>query len=86
MRRVWSRRATVVVVAVSLLGVVGQGSKTITAVLDVLRQVGASGVADAIRPSLEQIAQSKAPGSVWSSALWPHSGPPRDTSGLSVGR
>jgi membrane protein len=50
------------IAVVSLLGVTGQGSKTISAVLDILRQVGASGVADTIRPSLEQIAQSNRAG------------------------
>ncbi|MFL6099769.1 MAG: YihY/virulence factor BrkB family protein [Actinomycetales bacterium] len=50
------------IAVVSLLGVVGQGPKTINAVLDVLTQVGASGVADAVRPSLEEIARSKGAG------------------------
>ncbi|MDP9221306.1 MAG: YihY/virulence factor BrkB family protein [Actinomycetota bacterium] len=66
------------IAVVSLLGVVGQGSKTITAVLDVLRQVGAAGVADTIRPSLEQIAQSKGAGLGLAiglvAALWSASG------------
>jgi membrane protein len=66
------------IAVVSLLGVVGQGQKTINAVLDVLRQVGASGVADTIRPSLEQIAQSKGAGLGLAiglaAALWSASG------------
>jgi membrane protein len=66
------------IAVLSLLGVVGQGPKTINAVLDVLTQVGASGVADAVRPSLEHIAQSKAAGVGLvigvAAALWTASG------------
>ena len=50
------------IAVVSLLGVLGQGSSTVTSVLDVLRTVGASGVADTIRPSLLHIAQSRGAG------------------------
>lgn len=66
------------IAVLSLLGVVGQGSKTINAVLDVLTQVGASGVADAVRPSLERIAQSRGAGLGLvigvAAALWSASG------------
>lgn len=66
------------IAALSLLGVVGQGAKTINAVLDVMAQVGASGVADAVRPSLEHIAQSKGAGLGLvigvAAALWSASG------------
>jgi membrane protein len=50
------------IAVVSLLGVVGKGQSTINSVLDVLRQVGASGVADTIKPSLTQISQSRGAG------------------------
>ena len=62
----------------SLLGVVSQGTSTVNAVLDVLRQVGASGVADTIRPALLEIAQSRGAGLVLvlgvAAALWSASG------------
>jgi membrane protein len=50
------------IAVVSLLGVVGQGPSTVSSVLDVLRQVGAGGVADTIRPSLLHIASSSGAG------------------------
>src|SRR4051812_13786673 len=50
------------IAVVSLLGVVGQGPSTVSSVLDVLRQVGAGGVADTIRPSLLHIAASSGAG------------------------
>jgi membrane protein len=50
------------IAVISLLGVVGQGSSTVDSVLTVLRQVGAGGVADTIRPSLLHIASSREAG------------------------
>ena len=47
---------------VSLLGVVGQGQSSVNSVLDVLRQVGASDLANTIRPSLDHISQSRGAG------------------------
>ena len=50
------------IAVVSLLGVVGQGKSSVNSVLDVLRQVGASGVANTISPSLDHISQSRGAG------------------------
>lgn len=66
------------VALVSLLGVVGQGRKTVDTALGVLRDLGASSMADTLRPSFEHIAASKASG--WAlvigvlGALWSASG------------
>jgi membrane protein len=66
------------IAVVSLLGVIGQGSTTINAVLNVVRQAGASGVADAVRPALQHIAQSRSAGLGLvigiAAALWSASG------------
>ena len=50
------------IAVVSLLGVVGQGPSAVNSVLDVLRQVGAGGLADTIKPSLDHISQSTGAG------------------------
>jgi membrane protein len=46
----------------SLLGLVGQGTEAVDQVLDILRQVGAGGVADSIGPTLEELARSQSAG------------------------
>ena len=43
----------------SLVGLVGQGQTTVTTLLDILRQVGASGVAKTLGPTLNQLAASQ---------------------------
>jgi membrane protein len=63
---------------ISLLGLVGQGTDAIDQVLDILRNLGASGVVDSIGPTLRQLSQSQSTG--WglilglAGALWSASG------------
>lgn len=47
---------------ISLLGVFGQGPSTITALLDILRDVGAGSAADTLQPTLETLSQSQGAG------------------------
>ena len=47
---------------VSLLGVFGQGESTTSSMLDLLRQVGASGAADQLRGPIHSMTQSKGAG------------------------
>jgi membrane protein len=62
----------------SILGLVGQGSSAVNQVLDILRQVGAGGVAKSIGPTLKQLSSSQSAG--WGlllgllGALWSASG------------
>ncbi|MGL5858014.1 MAG: YihY/virulence factor BrkB family protein [Angustibacter sp.] len=51
-----------VIALVSLLGVVGQGTRPVDALLDILREVGAGGVADTLQTPLQQAAQSRGAG------------------------
>src|SRR5438128_5579392 len=46
----------------SLLGLVGQGTEAVDQVLQILRQVGAGGVADSIGPTLKELAASQSAG------------------------
>lgn len=43
----------------SLVGLVGQGPKTVNALLQILRQVGAGGVANTLQPVLQQLSQTQ---------------------------
>lgn len=46
----------------SLVGLVGEGQKTVDALLNILNDVGATGAANAVRPRLEELAQSRGAG------------------------
>src|SRR3712207_1768113 len=46
----------------SLLGLVGQGTEAVDQVLSILRGVGASGVADTVGPTLEELSRSQSAG------------------------
>ena len=62
----------------SLLGLVGQGTDAVDQVLGIMGDIGASGVADSVGPTLRQLAESQAAG--WAlllgiiGALWSASG------------
>ncbi|HSU03424.1 MAG TPA: YihY/virulence factor BrkB family protein [Nocardioides sp.] len=62
----------------SLVGLVGQGPDTVTALLDVLRNVGAGGAADTLEPTLVELSKSSAAGLGLvlglAAALWSASG------------
>lgn len=63
---------------VSLLGVFGQGKKTVDAVLNIISQVGPSSAADSLRPTLESLSQAPGAGIALVTgllgALWSASG------------
>jgi membrane protein len=63
----------------SLVGLFGQGPKTVDTLLDILDDIGASSAADTLRPTLESLAQADASASVafvagLALALWSASG------------
>lgn len=62
----------------SLVGLVGQGPKTVETVLDILNDVGASGVADTIQPILTELSRTQNSGVAFvlglAAALWSASG------------
>ena len=62
----------------SLIGLIGQGPKTVDTVLDLLSDVGASSVADTIKPTLQSLANSPGAGIALilglAGALWSASG------------
>lgn len=62
----------------SLVGLVGQGPKTVDALLDILREIGASGAAETLEPTLTQLSQAQNSGIALvvglAAALWSASG------------
>ena len=62
----------------SLVSLVGQGSKTVDTLLGILRDVGATGAADTLEPTLTQLSQSQSSGLALviglAAALWSASG------------
>lgn len=62
----------------SLVGLVGQGDKTVDTVVQILRDVGAGGAADTLEPTLDQLSQSQSSGLALviglAAALWSASG------------
>lgn len=50
------------IATLSLVGLVGQGPKTVDTLLGILRDLGASGAADTLEPTLNQLSQSQSAG------------------------
>ena len=67
-----------VIATLSLIGLVGQGPSTITAITDILRQIGMGGVADNVEPLLRELSGSRGNGLALIvgllAALWSASG------------
>jgi membrane protein len=67
-----------VIAVLSLVSVVGQGQKTVSSLLQILRDVGASSAADNLQPTLNQLASSRGGGIALVigllAALWSASG------------
>ena len=67
-----------VIAVLSLIGLVGQGDSTINAILDILRQIGMSGVASNVEPLLHELSASRGNGLALIigllTALWSASG------------
>jgi membrane protein len=67
-----------IVAMLALVGLVGQGAETVEALLQVLRDVGASGAADTLGPTLTELSSSQSSGVALviglAAALWSASG------------
>lgn len=66
------------IAVLSLVGLVGQGPKTVDTLLGILRDLGASGAADTLEPTLTQLSNSQSSGLAFvvglAAALWSASG------------